>query len=111
MAVVDFESARQEREAAVRSLAPQEPLRKDGGGGIFTDMATGLEQRVTRIEGAAVAAFVFLIVTFGGGYVLLSNQISSGFERVGDKVDAVSSQVAEVSERTARLEGAADKAP
>jgi len=67
-------------------------------------MAPALEQRISRLEGAAVAAFVFLIATFGGGYVLLSNQLNDSTQRVEAKLDALIGEVSEVKSGVAVLE-------
>lgn len=63
----------------------------------------GLEGRITRIEGAAVAAFVFLLVAFGSGYVLLSNQQAANTAAITGKLDTLSAQVADVKTDVAVL--------
>lgn len=101
----------------VRAKAPhwfernRPPLKDGNGGGTSDGMGSAvdiIEKRVTRLEGAAVAAFIFLVVTFGGGYVLLSNQISASTERLADKIETVSKQVSDVDRSVARLEGASE---
>lgn len=63
----------------------------------------GLEGRINRIETAAVGAFIFLIVTFGGGYVLLSNQQAANTAAITSKLDALSAQVGDVKTDVAVL--------
>lgn len=100
-------------EKLVRQKAPHwftqgQPPLKDGGGGGTSDGMTGqgttIEGRITRLEGAAVAAFVLLMATFGGGYVLLSNQTNTGFERLSDKLDVISGSVSELKADVAVLD-------
>ena len=55
-----------------------------------------LEARVNRIEGAAVAAFVFLLVAFASGYLLLSNQQAAQTEKISTKLDVLTAQLGEV---------------
>jgi hypothetical protein len=106
MTVHSFEDARRQREAAGEQ--PLQPPLKDGGGGGTSDgmagQGTTIEGRLTRLEGAAVAAFVFLMATFGGGYVLLSNQMNAGTDRLSAKLDAIAGSVSDLKADVAVLE-------
>lgn|GEM_PF-5012458 len=93
-----------------RSLA-EEALRHGSGGGTSGGMGTDLEKRISTLEGdhrallvAFGAAFVILIAAFAGGYLALSNQISSGFDRIGNKLDAMSADIAQTKTDVAVLE-------
>lgn len=102
----ELDSAQVQLNALARALA-QEALRHGPGGGNsggMTGQATSIEGRLTRLEGAAVAAFVFLIVAFGSGYVLLSSQINAGTERLAGKLDGVSGSISKLQTDVAVLE-------
>lgn len=105
MTVHSFQEARIAREQAAMKTGSQSLKDGDGGGtsGGMTN-SSALDGRITRLEGAAVAAFIFLIVTFGGGYVLLSNQMASGFDRVGGKLDVMSRDIGKTQSDIAVLE-------
>lgn len=104
-------------EKLVREKAPhwftqgQPPLKRGDGDGTSDGMGTDIEKRVSTLEGdhralmiAFGAAFVILISAFGGGYLALSNQISSGFDRVGTKLDVMSGDIAQTKTDIAVLE-------
>lgn len=109
MTVLSFEEARTAREQAAISTPP---ILKDGdGGGTSGGMGTDLEKRVSTLEGdhrtlliAFGAAFVILIGAFGGGYLALSTQMSSGFDRLGSKLDVISSDAAATKTHVAVLD-------
>lgn len=85
----------------------QRPLKPSGGGGTsdgMTGQGTTIEGRLTRLEGAAVAAFVLLMATFGGGYVLLSNQMGANTERLSAKLDAIAGSASELKADVAVLD-------
>lgn len=95
------------RAEAREAQGASSPLRRNGGGGTSDGMSgptSSLDSRLTRLEGAAVAAFVFLIVTFGGGYVLLSNQINAGTERLAGKLDGLSGSISRLQTDVAVLD-------
>lgn len=96
------------RERAPHWFTRNRPPLKDTGGddtsGGMTTSAANLESRLTRLEGAAVAAFVFLIVTFGGGYVLLSNQLNATTARLESKMDTIIGDLSDVKSGVAVLE-------
>lgn len=100
-------------EKLVRKKAPhwftqsQPPLKHGDGDGTSDGMngqGTTIEGRLTRLEGAAVAAFVLLMATFGGGYVLLSNQMSAGTERLSAKLDTISGSISDLKADVAVLD-------
>lgn len=96
MTVYNFNDFRRERELV--SFEPTEPTLKGGGGGGTSGgmypANANLEARISRLEGGAVAAVIFLLATFGGGYVLLSNQGNSNTDRLAAKLDTLTEQVA-----------------
>ena len=106
----ELDSAQVQLNSLARALA-QEALRRGSGGGNSGGMATDIDKRVSTLEGdhralliAFGAAFVILITALGGGYLALSNQISSGFDRAGTKFDVISSDIAQTKTDIAVLE-------
>lgn len=75
------------------------------------DMTATLEPRVKQVEAdvrtlmiAFGAAFVVLILAFGGGYLALSAQQSASTERLATKLDSIGTQLSDVKTGVAVLE-------
>lgn len=66
------------------------------------NMAT-LAGRVSRMEVGGVIAFFTLLITFGGGYVLLAGQQAAATDRLASKLDAISTQLGDVKTDVAVL--------
>lgn len=79
----------------LRSLGQGQGLKSPPKEPNLSDMAA-IEARVSRIESAAVAAFVFLLIAFASGYLLLSNQQAGQTERISAKLDTLTAQIGEV---------------
>lgn len=98
------------------------PLPKGDGGGTSDGMGPweqSVESRLGQLHGdlrlmmgALVAGFLFLILAFGAGYKMLADQMQANTDKLVGKLDILVTQTNSVSERVAKLEGAAEaKAP
>lgn len=87
--------------------AETELLRSGGGGGT----SDGMDAQIQRLDDKIDNRFFWLLGIFGAGFVLLATLILSTTDKLAAKIDGVSDQVAQVGQRVAKLEGAAEAKP
>ena len=91
------------------TLIPEDrlPLQRGGGGGT----SDGMDANIQRLDDKIDNRFFWLLGIFGAGFVLLATLILSTTDKLAAKIDGVSDQVAQVGQRVAKLEGAAEAKP
>lgn len=105
----------------LRHARQHHPLNEGGGGGTSDGMGPweqSVESRLGQLHGdlrlmmgALVAGFLFLILAFGAGYKMLTDQMDANTDKLSVEIKALSTQMSISSERIAKLEGAADAKP
>lgn len=96
-----------QRLAEARGEWPDPVLPKGGGGGT----SDGMDANIQRLDDKIDNRFFWLLGIFGAGFVLLAGLILSTTDKLAAKIDGVSDQVAQVGQRVAKLEGAAEAKP
>lgn len=114
----DLRFLRRSLDDARSSLAQARTLQKDGGDGT----SDGMDPHIQRLDDKIDNRFFWLLGIFGAGFLVLAGLIINSTNRLSDridgvattlggKIDGVSAQVAQVGERVAKLEGAAETKP
>lgn len=109
--LADAQRARDELRNAHGEL---EKLRGGGGGGTSDGMdhwQQSVETRLGELRGdirqvlqVSIGGVVLLLCAFATGYLILSARMDAATEKVSSKIDALTAQISQQSERLARLE-------
>lgn len=94
------------------------PLNSGGGGGRFDDMSW--QEAVRRVDdkvdsnfkwviGVFGGGFMALLVAFASGFLILSERVESGNEKIATKLEAISQQIGVVNTDVAVLKARAGK--